>query len=81
MDDIDVVQVLLHDLVAANPDIGIPVALLPFHVAPFRVTAVALLDHRRADPIAVCGHNVADLAVLNLPNRFDVLLLRPALSS
>jgi hypothetical protein len=33
--DIDVVQVLFHDLVAADPDEGVPVTMLEFHIAHF----------------------------------------------
>src|ERR1039458_5869687 len=67
---IDIVQVLLHNLVAADPQEAVPVALLEFQVAHPRVAlpvgeelAVGEIQHRRPYPVGVHLHDVADLAV------------------
>ena len=70
--DIDVVQVLLHNLVAADPHEAVPVALLQFQVAPLRVAlpvgeefVVGEIQHGRSHPVGVHVDDVADLAVLH----------------
>ena len=70
--DVDVVQVLLDDLVAAQPQVGVPVAVLPFEVAPALLAAVGVLDYRAADPIGVQRHHIAQFAAVHLGDHVEV---------
>src|ERR1039458_2134578 len=70
VDYVDIVQVLLHHLVAAQPHEGVPRAMLKHHVGPFRI-AFLLLDHRRPYPIAVRRQDVANGAVAHLLPRSE----------
>ncbi len=80
IDDVDVVQVLFHNLVAADPDEGIPGAVLEFRVAPLRV-ACALLNDRRAFPVRFGGKDFANRASTDLVDRLNVFLLVAPLCS
>jgi hypothetical protein len=86
--DVDVVQVLLHNLVAADPQEGVPVALLPFQVAPLGVAflvgkklGIGEVQHRGAHPVGVHMHDVADLAVADAPVFVEVPGLGAALGA
>ena len=82
VDDVDVVQVLLDDLVAANPHVRVPGALLPCErilVEP--LLKVGALDDRAGNPVGVGGHHIADLSVLDALHRLDVLPLGTALGA
>ena len=78
VEHVQVVQVLLDDLVAADPHEGIPGAVLPFHIAPLRVAGL-LLDHRASFPVGIRGRDIADGAVADLLPGLHVLLLRAPL--
>src|ERR1700686_892936 len=71
VDEIDVMEMLLDDLVAANPDKGVPIAVLPFHIAPLGIARVRMKD-RAAQVIRVERDNVADGAVVDLIDSFDI---------
>jgi hypothetical protein len=61
-------QVLFHDLVAADPHEGIPGSMLPNHVRPFSI-ALVLLDHGAADSIRIGGGDIADGAAARRTSR------------
>jgi len=73
-DEVDVVEVLLDDLVAADPDEGIPVAVFPLHVAPFGVAPLNVEDGT-GEVVRVARLDVADGPVLDLLHRLDIILL------
>src|SRR6266478_1212346 len=67
VDNVEVVDVLLDDVVAGEPGKVEPVADLPFdigHVATFAMPEAALV------PVASCGGDGADGAVLDALHRF-----------
>jgi len=70
--DVEVVEVLLDDLVAAQPQVGVPIAVLPFEVAPALLAAVGVLDYRAADPIGVQRHHIAQFAAVHLGDHVEV---------
>jgi len=72
--DVDVVKMLLDDLVAADPDEGIPSAVLKLVIAPLRVTR-PLLNHRAANPVGVRSDDVTDRAVLDPVLRLHIGLV------
>src|SRR6185437_662206 len=78
--DIDVVQVLLNHLIAANPDEGIPGAVLPFHVAPLGVAAL-LLDDRTSHPIGITGGDIADRSAFEPVHGLNVIAGEAALGT
>src|SRR5580693_1062894 len=78
--EIYVVEVLLDDLVAANPYEGVPVAQLPLQVAPPGFAAFGVKD-RAAQIIGVQRGNVADRALLDLLHGFHILALPAPLGS
>src|SRR6185312_2449206 len=78
--DIEVVQMLLNHLIAADPDEGIPSAVLPFHIAPLGITAL-LLDDRTSHPIGVTGGDIADRSAFEPVHGLDVIAGEAALSA
>ena len=79
VDDIQVMDVLLDDVIAAQPVEVVPVAHLVFHL---RLSFGAGVNpHAGAVPIDASGHNVADRAVLQAFDRFDVRGLVMALQT
>ena len=58
---------LLDHLIAADPDIGIPGAMLPLQAFLF-VEKFLALDDRTADPVGVGRDDIADFSVLDLLN-------------
>ena len=72
--NIDIVNVLLDDMVAANPAEIIPAANLPFHVTH----AVWFLAPQRAAaavPVTLCGNDFADRPIVNPVDNLDVVPL------
>ena len=69
--EVDVVEVLLHNLIAAQPEERVPVAMLPLHVAPLGVARLGV-QHRAAQIIRIQRDNLADRAVVDLAHRLDV---------
>ena len=78
--EIDIVKVLLDDLIAANPDEGIPVTELPLHVAPLGIAAFSVKD-RAAEVVGVYCGDFADGAVVDLLHGLDILAVGAALRS
>ena len=78
--EIDVVEVLFDDLVAADPDERVPVAELPLHVAPLGFAALGV-KHRAAEVVGVESGNAADGAIVDLLHGIDVLAVRAPLGS
>src|SRR5262245_47252050 len=69
--DVEVVDVLLDNVVAAEPREVVPVFELPFDVAP---AGLAVDDpDLAAVPIALGVSDVADGAVVNAADRFDIV--------
>ena len=69
--DVEVVDVLLDDVVAAEPVEVVPVAHLVFHFGLLRLARLA--THRpRAVPVDARADDVADRAVVELLDGFDV---------
>ena len=78
--EIDVVEVLLDNLIAADPDERVPIAVLPFHIPPLRIARIRV-EHRPAQVIRIQRHDVADSAVMDLVDGLDVVALGVALRS
>ena len=88
IDHVDVVQVLLHHLVAADPHELVPVAVLELHVGPLGIAhgrvielggnVPAKVQDRPAvhGPVGVRRDDIADRAVLDLGDGIEVLLVR-----
>ena len=74
VDEIDIVEVLFDDLVAANPDKGVPITVLPFHVAPLGVARVGV-KNGAAQVIRVERDDVADGAVVDFIDGLDIFAL------
>ena len=76
VDDVQVVDVLLDDVVAAEPGEVVPVAHLVLHFAQLAAvlcSSSARVDPRgRAVPIDARGNDVADRAVLQPLDRFQI---------
>ena len=77
---------LLNDLVAAKPVPVIPIPALPLEVAQLgevRILRIILLAEPDAVtvPIAIAGHELADVAALNALHRLEVTRLVPALGA
>ena len=84
VDHIEIVQVLLDDLVAAEPVPVIPVPALPLEVAELgevRILRIIFLAEPDAVavPITVAGHQLADVATVDPLHRLDVTRLMAAL--
>ena len=77
--DVQVVNVLLADVVAAEPDEMVPVAHLVFHFGHFR-RAVAE-PRLAAVPVGLAEDHVADRAIVDLLDAVDVALLVAALQA
>ena len=73
--EIDGVNVLLHHLVPADPHKRVPVAMLPFHVAPGRI-AMVNVQYRSAEIACAESRHLADGAIVDFRHGFDVLLIR-----
>ncbi len=70
MGDVEVVNVLLDDVIAAEPDKVVPVAHLVFHFGLLRLAP--LHPHAVAVPIDAHGGDVADRAVLKPLDGFEI---------
>ena len=77
--DIEVVDVLFANMVAAEPDVVVPVANLAFEVGAAHVAAMP--DRAAVNPIGAQGNDVADRAVLNAFDGLDVTGLMAALGA
>ena len=76
---VNVVNVLLVDVVAAEPIEIIPVSHLIFH---FGLACLAwIVPHAAADPIDTAAHDVANFAVVNAVNGLAVVALVMALQT
>ena len=86
VDDVKVVDVLLDDVVAANPGEVIPVAHLIFHFGklapgiPFQVGA-SVKPWSLAVPVTAHRDDVADRAVMKALDAFDIAGAMMALQS
>ena len=65
---------LLHNMVAANPREVIPLGKLPFHVV-FELVASAAIPQAALIPITLSADDVADGALVNFLDGFDVAFL------
>ena len=77
--DVKIVNVLFDDVVTGEPSEIIPVAQLPFHVAP----ALFAIDDPdlTSIPVAFSVHQVADRSIVNSLNRFTVTALVTSLGT
>src|SRR4051794_24300252 len=66
--DVDVVDVLLADVVAAQPDVMIPVADLPLEISAAVVAAMP--DRTAVHPINASGSHVPDGAIMDALDGF-----------
>src|SRR5271157_2924585 len=76
--EINRVNVLLHHLISTNPHEGVPVSMLPLHVAPRRVTMVHG-QYRSAEIIRAEVYHFSNGTIMDLLNGFDILPLRTTL--
>ena len=73
--DVEVVDVLLADVVAAQPCVVVPVAKLVFHFAADLIAGLARIPDASTVPVATHGDDIADLAVPDSFHCFEVRLL------
>src|SRR2546428_797534 len=76
--EINRVNVLLHHLVSANPHEGVPISMLPLHVAPCGVAMIHMEDWP-AEIVRAQFQHISDGAIVNFLNCLDVLSLRASL--
>ena len=77
--DIEVMDVLFANMVAAEPDVVVPVANLPFEFGAALVAAMP--DGAAVDPVGAQGNDVANGAVLEAFDGLDVTRLVAALGA
>src|SRR5262249_21202018 len=75
--DVEVVDVLLDDMVAAQPGEVVPVPKLVDHVAPIRLSLVS--PDSALVPVATAAGNVAEFASSDLSHHFQITRLVAAL--
>ena len=86
VDDVKIVDVLLIDVVAAQPDEVVPVAHLVFHLGELAssslLKALAVTHpYAAAVPVGTCGDDIADGTVLNALDDFLIAKLMMALQA
>ncbi len=80
VEDVEIVDVLLDDVVAAGPGEPRPAPALPFHIgAAILVVPLPVAEHVPAVPVALARNNVANLPVVNPPDGLLILLAVPPL--
>src|SRR5262249_51527795 len=86
IDDVEIVNVLLDDVITANPDEVIPIAHLVFHFRELTVKVCLQFEPGMAPgasavPVGTGGDKLADRAVLEALERFVVADLMMPLQS
>ena len=79
--DVEIVDVLLADVVAAEPVVVVPVAHLVLHLALGLGAGDARIPHAAAVPVDAHRDDLADRAVVNPPQGFQVRSLMVALQA
>src|SRR5207247_10748090 len=75
--NIKVMDVLLANMIAAEPDIMIPIAHLLLHLCGALIATMP--DRAAVDPVSSKRHHVSDCSIVNAFDSFDVTWPMPAL--
>ncbi len=87
VDDIQVVDMLLHDVISRQPGQKEPVADLPLHISPvFSLVVGPILpcspDPKRSHvPVTLAGYDLTDVSVVHPFHDFQIMSLMAALGS